>query len=297
VIPVAKGLGKRVVVHLHGYAPVSYTAVVLAPYEEHKHRISRDDIALECAKSLAHCAGAATLWWLPRLARMWLSQADRIVCVSRRHAEIIANLAPELRDRIEVVYNPPPPDLVAAQPRKELDNSPTFLYAGGDSYVKGFHLVVRVLKELDRRNIRATLILTNYYSTSALSVIQRVNARLTAVRVRILPGRVERRSLIGLYRVAWALLFPSISEEPLPYAVVEAALLATMPAATRVGGVYELLKETAAENFTYRPGDIAGIVVAIEAVLELGERLRDEVLRKLERARIAERIQRALYGD
>ena len=44
IIPYAKKLGKKVVVHLHGYIPISYTATVLAPYEEHKHRITLDNI-------------------------------------------------------------------------------------------------------------------------------------------------------------------------------------------------------------------------------------------------------------
>jgi len=106
IISYAKKLGKKVVVHLHGYIPISYTATVLAPYEEHKHRITLDDIRLECMKSLKHCVGVSLLWWLPKLARKWVSQADKVICVSRRQAEIIADQAPELRDKIEVVYNP-----------------------------------------------------------------------------------------------------------------------------------------------------------------------------------------------
>jgi len=50
VIPLAKKLGKKVVVHLHGYIPISYTATVLALFEEHRHRIPRDDLELECLR-------------------------------------------------------------------------------------------------------------------------------------------------------------------------------------------------------------------------------------------------------
>jgi len=46
IIPYAKQMGKKVVVHLHDYIPVSYTAVVLAPYEKHRHSITRDNISL-----------------------------------------------------------------------------------------------------------------------------------------------------------------------------------------------------------------------------------------------------------
>jgi len=109
VIPLARRLGKRVVVHLRGYIPVSYTAVVLAPFEEHRHRILRDDLELECMVDFEHCTAAAlTARWMPRLARMWISMADAIICVSKRHAQIISELAPELRDKITVIYNPPP---------------------------------------------------------------------------------------------------------------------------------------------------------------------------------------------
>ena len=39
VIPSAKKMDRTVIVHLHGYIPISYAATVLAPYEEHRRSI------------------------------------------------------------------------------------------------------------------------------------------------------------------------------------------------------------------------------------------------------------------
>jgi len=41
-----------------------------------------------------------------------------------------------------------PPEIINAEPRKELDDIPTFLYVGGDSYVKGFHILLKAVKEV-----------------------------------------------------------------------------------------------------------------------------------------------------
>jgi len=62
VIPRARRMNKKVIVHLHDYVPVSYTSIVLAPYENHKYRITREDIMLECMKGPKYCVGASLLW-------------------------------------------------------------------------------------------------------------------------------------------------------------------------------------------------------------------------------------------
>jgi len=101
------------------------------------------------------------------------------------------------------------------------------------------------------------------------------------------------------------LLFPSVCEETYGYAVVESALLGTLSLASRVGGVQEMLEGTVAEGFTYRLGDTAGLLAAIEAVTRLdhktveviGEKLRGEVLQRLDGAKMAERVRRAPHGD
>jgi len=298
IIPYAKRMKKKVVVHLHDYIPISYTATVLAPYKEHEHRITRDDIKLECAKGLKHCMGVSLLWWLPRLARRWISQADKVVCVSRRQAEIIASQAPELKGKVEVIYNPLPSELVSAEPGKGLGSTPTFLYVGGDNYVKGFHILLRALKELGKQGLKARFILAGNYSVRSLEILKRLSKEYRNLEIQVV-GRVEYEELLEMHKKAWALLFPSICEEPLPYAVLEASILGTIPIASAVGGVPELLGGTIAQRYIVSPGsaeDLAKRIaeicsIGVNEVRVLGYKLREEVLQRLD----PNRIERGLF--
>jgi len=253
VIPLAKMLGKRVIVHLHDYIPVSYTAAVLAPFEEHGNRVSKDDLELECMKSFKHCATAAlTAWLAPRLARRWISMADAIICVSKRQAQIISELAPELRDKIKVIYNPLPetPNI-----EKKPSEKPSFLYVGGGSYVKGYHLLIKLLRNIansEKELVKnARFVLTNTYTKEQVEELMHLKKKYGLEIV--VKGRVGYEDLLKLHAETWSLLFPSIWEEPLPYAVMEAMLLGTMPIAARVGGIPEIVKDTDAEAFVFDP--------------------------------------------
>jgi len=294
IIPYVKSMGKRVIVHLHGYAPVSYTAVILAPYEEHKHKIAHDDIRLECMRDAKHCISAGLLWWLPMLIKKWVSQADKIICVSKRQTNIITDLAPELAGKVEVVYNPLPPELINANINKEIDDVPTFLYVGGESFIKGFHVLLKALPSLVRLGARVRLF---------------GNYRDFQVRNRYVEvvGRVPHDVVMRAHGDAWGLLFPSINEEPLPYAVVEAALAGTVPIAARVGGVPEILSGTGAERFMFRAGDAEDLVgrveeligLGVEGVMEVGEEVKGVVRRRLEESasRLPEVFMEVLSSD
>jgi len=285
-IPYVKGMGKTVVVHLHDYMPLSYSAAILAPYEEHKHRITHDDVKLECGKGVKYCLGASILWWLPKLVRGWITLADRIVCVSRRQAEIIIDLVPELKDKIEVVYNPIPPKLASYNSVKAPSNTPTFLYVGGDRYVKGFHILVEVVKKLGRQGVRAKFILTNTYNQRSLKTLRTLSQRYKNIEINVV-GRVNHHELLNLHREAWALIFPSLWEEPLPYSVVESMLTGTIPVASKVGGVPEIVEGTPAEEYTFTPGDAGKLLDRVEklvsqpreAIVDAGMKLREHALR------------------
>jgi glycosyltransferase involved in cell wall biosynthesis len=288
IIPYAKKIGKKVTVHLHGYNLVSYTATILAPYEEHKHRITLDDIELVCMKGLKYCIRVFLMWWLPQFARKWVSQADKVLCVSKRHAEIIKDQISELRDKVEVIYNPLPPKLINNEPRKELDDIPTFLYVGGDSYVKGFHILLQVLNKLGRRGVKAKFMFTNAYSLQNLITLKKLSEKYKNLEIQV-AGKVRYDELIELHKRAWALIFPSIWEEPLPYAVIEAAALGTIPIASKVGGVVELIGDTIVFKFLFTHNDVNELIEKLERlsmlspgeVKDLGYKLRSKLLEKL----------------
>ena len=297
LIPYARSMGKRVVVHLHDYIPISYTATILAPYEEHKDRVARDDIRLECMKGVKYCVASLALWWLPKLARRWIAQADKVICVSKRQANIVLDALPELKGRVEVVYNPLPAEVISANPAKEPSEIPTFLYVGGDSYIKGFDILLQTVRILDGKGVKAKLILTNRYGNKAKDRIQSLKQKLNHIFIEVV-GRIGYRKLVEIHRYAWALLFPSIWEETFGYAVAEAMALGTIPVAFRVGGVLELISSTRAKDFLIKPSSSEALIKAImklvlltpDQIKKLGHELRQHILNVISNVEIKNKL-------
>jgi len=264
IINEAKKLKKRVIVHLHDYIPISYTATVLAPAEAHLKTLVYDDLVIELTKDLVHGIGAAALYWIPRLVRYLISYADKIICVSKRQAEIVSQVAPELSKKIRVVYNPIPklPD-IAKNPENYL------LFKGGLSMVKGYHYVEALAKVLPS-NIK--IIVTGTPNRG-------VHKRLRNI---LFIGRVQYDQLVKLHRNALAVLFTSIWEEPLPFAVTESLMLKTVPVASKVGGIPEILNGTMFEKFLFKPAEFNVFIDKVLNVLSLGK---DELIDLSEKAR------------
>lgn len=111
---------------------------------------------------------------------------------------------------------------------------------------------MRVIKLLNKHNIKAKFIFVGSYSPESIQRLKALGERVSGLEIQVM-GKVKHEDISRIHQRAWALLFPSISEEPLPFAVVEAMLSATMPIASRVGGVPELLKDMPAEFFMFMP--------------------------------------------
>jgi len=251
VIPSVKELGRRVIVHLHDYQPISYTSVIFHGdnfksdftrtfyYELHQHGLMRALVA-------------SPLTPINRLAREWVSGADAVVCVSNNQCEIMREGMPEIRDKSVVIYNPLPD---VSPVRKELGEEKILLYLGGSSFVKGFHLVLKVADELLRKHRDLRILMAKMKGYRSLP------PNCVAL------GELPNRDVIGLHSRAYALLFPSISEEPLPYVVIESMLMGTIPIAARTGGVPEVVDGSPAEDYLFTPGDANEFMDKIEAVL------------------------------
>jgi len=285
IIWFAKKLKKKVIVHVHDYIPISYTAVILAPAEEHLKTISYDNLSIELTKGLPHGIGSLALQWMPKLARTWLQIADKIICVSKRHYEVVVKGAPELATKLTIAYNPIPK--VDYQPPTNLDVG----YFGGANPLKGYHILLKAWIKIHRKYRSAKLHATMMGHLN--SRIRRVLRKIGVITYgRLLPSELE-----NLWRGVSIAVVPSIWEEPAPYVVVEALLHGRLLIASRVGGIPEIADGAPGAKFV-RPGDVDDLVDALEwalsmdrdEVVGLGLGNREHVLKRFDNEHIARRL-------
>jgi hypothetical protein len=130
----------KVALHLHNYQELAYTSIVLAGREPD----TATDAIVEYREhgSLLRALLAGLGHYVNYVNRLAVMFADKIICVSQRQYEILLRYLPELREKAVVVYNPPPP---LPSIDKKVSREPILIYPGGESYVKGFHMVVGAL--------------------------------------------------------------------------------------------------------------------------------------------------------
>ena len=260
----------RVVLHIHNNQLLTYTSVVLS----NSGPGLRSDILVELLenRSLAKALFTGVLHSTKYLYWLALLRTDLVIFVSRKQLDLALSYGLPVR-RSAVVYNPPPE---VGFTGKELTKDPLFIYVGGDSFIKGFHVLLRAVPRLIRFGVRLRLF-GNYRRVIELPNVEFV-------------GRVSHDYLMREHRYAWGLLFPSINEEPLPYAVIESAVSGTVPLVSSAGGAAELLRGTPAEKFVFKVGDaddMAYKVLSLAAeetkeVVEMGIKTSDVVLKRLE---------------
>ncbi|OYT55360.1 MAG: hypothetical protein B6U76_06235 [Desulfurococcales archaeon ex4484_217_2] len=291
LIPFVKKLGKKVVVHLHDYQPVSYSSIV---YNGEGGESLSDIIRFEVLEhgSISRAIFGAFMAPVNILAKLWLREADAVICVSRRQAKIISRRIPELARKIRVVYNPLP----EIPPLEEKLENPAFTYAGGGSYVKGFHIFIKAALNILKRGRNVDFMITGgsrAFQYQQIKFIERLNNMFTGV-FRLL-GHIPYEDVLKLYSRSSAILVPSIWEEPLPYVIMEATAMGTIPVASRIGGIPEIVEGTYAEKTLFTPGSVEEMIDRMEVVLsmsreglvDIGYKLREYVLRKFDRETIA----------
>jgi len=287
VIPLAKKHDKKVIVHLHNYQPITHCSIVLNGEDgfgvlQEFSRSLRFEVLEN--RSIRKALLSPLVSPLNRLVRYWNVEADEVICVSKRQREIIASAMPELANKLRVIYNLPlHVPLIEKRPE-----DPVFIYLGGDSYAKGFHVFLEASQRLLKRESHLRFLLAGSFKNKSKLMVEKISKRFGGA-YNVL-GRLEHRAILNLCFVAYALVFPSICEEPFPYAVLEAMLSRTIPIASKVGGVPEIVQGTYAEKMMFTPGDVEESVRRIEEVLSLSEEslidigasLRENILKKFD---------------
>jgi glycosyltransferase involved in cell wall biosynthesis len=281
----------KVVFHAHNYQLLTFTSVVLAG----RRPDIATDIMVEYGEhgSLLRAILAGLGHYVNIVNRIALNYVDKVICVSRRQCEILVEHIPELKGRTTVIYNPPPP-LPGID--RNLDEEPTLLYAGGGSYIKGYHLALRTLTRIAAR-LKCKIYMIHVKEVGdAKRMVEKISQTLNG---KLMPlDRIPHKEYLELLRRSWGLLFPSIVEEPLPYAIVESMLTGTIPVASRVGGVPEIVKGTPAEEYMFTPGDARELLDRVEklvsqpreAIVDAGIKLREHALRLFNEGEIESKL-------
>jgi glycosyltransferase involved in cell wall biosynthesis len=282
----------KVVLHAHNYQLLTFTSVVLAG----RGPDVATDIMVEYGEhgSLLRAILAGLGHYVNLINRIALNYVDRVICVSRRQYEILVEHIPELKGRTTVIYNPPPP-LPGID--RNLYEKPTLIYAGGGSYIKGYHLALKTLTRIATRlKCKIYMIYVRELGGSRRLMVERISQSLGG---RIVPlDRMPHKGYLGLLGRAWGLLLPSITEEPLSYSVVESMLTGTIPIASRVGAVPEIVKGTPAEEYMFTPGDVGELLDKVEklvsqpreAIVDAGMKLREHALRLFNEGEIESKL-------
>ena len=233
-ILLAKAYGKPVITHLHDYTPVCPLANL---YESPRGTVCCNLNRLHCppkciytyerneARSFAGSLTSVLLnTTIGRSLGKLVALSDAIICVSSAHKELIATRAPDLCQKIHVIYNPLPK---LSYTKIEGDD---FGYFGGPHCLKGFHVLYNALVHTKDKRIRVHA--TNF--SDATRVLSGLSNRQF-----LLYKRLDNLLFEKIWKQIRALIVPSIWHEPLPYVVSEAILRGRIVIASNVGGIPE----------------------------------------------------------
>ena len=314
----ARKLNKPILVHLHDYFPISSSSVILEDKDVTKYfklllKRMQEALDFEVIQSRPLSRGVLSSCTYPLhflLASLALTMANKIISVSKIQSHLLIRHIPWIKDKVKVIYNPPPPIRFMGKP---LSSRPLFLYLGGASTVKGFHLIVKtILKHRSRINNYRIMMtgvdpakIPKWYkwNLSSLKTLKKIVMMLHKLNSVKVVGWIDRKELLSYFKHAWSLLFPSIWYEPLPYAVLEACMAGRIPIVSMNTGFSELAYGTSAEKYLLKkntPAEIADRIEEVSAmsqddILDKGSKLREEILAKVSLSKIIKSFKKEIY--
>jgi len=232
-IPLARAIGKPVLVHIHDYIPVCPIAVLRnfssgSMCNPSSQRCSPKCIYIherEQGKSKREVLSSTLMNSLVgrNLSRL-IELSDSVICVSNAQAAVITGKLPALRRKIQVVYNPLP---YLSQTEIISDD---FGYIGGPGRLKGFHTLCLAIDRVKNKRIKVR---AAGFGNPSGHIDCEPKHRL------VLHERLTGQPFEEFWKQIRALIVPSICCEPLPYAVAEAMLRGRILIASDVGGIPE----------------------------------------------------------
>ena len=282
IIPLAKSLGKPVIVHVHSYFPACpvghfYNFVyekVCTPYERscRKCILTYESMKRPSLEATASCIVNSLLG--TKLFLRYVLSSDALVFVSKAQQELFLEHIRALRNCVPVSYviHNPLPD-VERLPVKGNDVG----FLGGLDPIKGFNFLLKAWLRLFRKYKHIKLRVA--MSLGLPDMVERVNI--------VRYPRLRGSELVAFYEHCRVIVVPSICPEPSPYVVIETLLKGRLLIASNIGGIPEIIGNAPGVKLV-SPRDIDSLVDALDWVLsmdsrdviELGLKNRECILRR-----------------
>jgi len=247
---------KPVVIHVHDYQPITYTAAKFPGIEP---GIKTDITYERLEHSMLKSVIVGYLSIINTVNKLAVKYADLLIFVSKRQADYVMSIMPELRGKGVVIYNPPLP---IGGGSKRFSDEPTGMFMGGSSKTKGFTLLIGSLIRALRDGVKVRVLVTNYILNGI-----KLPSWLDGI-IKVL-GRIGHDELLSKLGETWFTVHPSIYEEPLPYSLLEGLFTHNLVIASRVGGIPEILSGTPMESFLFDPLSIDEFTEKIERSVSL----------------------------
>jgi glycosyltransferase involved in cell wall biosynthesis len=157
--------------------------------------------------------------------------------VSNATRDVVVSHLPEVRDRVEVVYNP-----AAHRPWRYVSSLPErrgnyIFYAGSANSQKGPHILLRAFRLLREWGVDVELVMTGTAGTWVEALARRYGVEQEVGFLGRLPEGEYFRLMAG----AGATVLPSVWSEPLSTVVVESISLGVLVVGSGLGGIPEIV--------------------------------------------------------
>ncbi|WFO75976.1 glycosyltransferase family 4 protein [Desulfurococcaceae archaeon MEX13E-LK6-19] len=285
LIPLAWKEEKKIIVHLHDYQPISASSVLIY-WNGHTLNSKYSTLYYEILqkRSLARGIVSFLLSFVNDVVSQHIALADQIICVSNRQKELLISYMNGLKNKVAVIYNPIPDDLKNINSKINYSDYPIIAYMGGSNVIKGAYIALKAAIDVLRKtnNIKSKKVtffmnilgkrdssLKWQMGVGPIEIVDRIKNILAGNENLVITGWIDRKQYINLLQKSWAVLVPSLWEEPLPYVVMEAMVTGTIPLASRVGGIPEMVYNTPAYRFLFNPYNYNELQKNIESVTSL----------------------------
>jgi glycosyltransferase involved in cell wall biosynthesis len=315
-IPICKRLRKKVIVHLHDYQPICASSVVFASNDDINldRLLVKENLTYELIQQRGYRKAILSVLASPLnnvISSSSIYQADTIICVSYRQAQLILKgmsfTGSLIRSKLRIMHNPLPNDIPFIGLREV---HPNFVYVGGGNIAKGIYLLIKAFINLKKKEPSKNITLTlldmmpskewerwHRSNVNWCSIFSSLNKGIGCGIFKPLP-RLTRRDLIKLYSVSRGLVYPTLLEEPSPCAITEALLTGRPVIAPSIGGIPELVAGTLAESYLYNSTSLEGLTDKLEKVSalsaqeisDLGVALRDQIKQKFKDEQLNDHI-------